>query len=375
MPIPSPCRSAANSAFRALIVTLAALFAAAPAAAFDFIVTRYDDPVPDGCLGADCSLREAVIAANAAIDADRILLSAGVYAINLVGGGEDLAATGDLDLKKNLEIVGVGPGITVLDADGLGETAIVASQSGGTFLLRQLTVRNSDVHGVQLGPGTYFIEDCEFRDNGVNGITTSIGSNVTLRRVSSVNNLSIGLRPQQGSTTVENSTFSGNGGPEIALNLAAAFSCTHCTIFDPTDSGAEAEFLSSTASFSNSIVAGECSISGSTLTSLGGNVESVGHTCNFTQGSDQDDVASGALALGALADNGGPTRTHLPGVASVAVGGANDALCLADDQRGVARTTDCDSGSVERIGSAVRTPIFSDGFLQGDSEAWSATVN
>ena len=81
------------------------------------------------------------------------------------------------------------------------------------------------------------------------------------------------------------------------------------------------------------------------------------------------------MALGALADTGGPTRTHRQLGASVAVGGANDALCLADDQRGAARTTDCDSGSVERTGAAVPTPIFSDGFLQGDSEAWSATVN
>ncbi|MEO7972359.1 MAG: hypothetical protein ABIU84_02130, partial [Thermoanaerobaculia bacterium] len=69
---------------RAVVLLAAmAVAAAAPAFAFDFIVTRYDDPVPDGCLVADCTLREAVIAANFANDDDRILLSAGVYAITL----------------------------------------------------------------------------------------------------------------------------------------------------------------------------------------------------------------------------------------------------------------------------------------------------
>ena len=364
-----------SSSLRAWMFVLLAVAVTAPALAFDFIVTRYDDPVPDGCLVADCSLREAVIAANAAADADRILLSAGVYAITLVGSGENSAATGDLDLKNNLELVGVGAGITILDAAGLGETAIVASQSGGNFSLRQLAVRNSDVHGVQLGVGTHIVEDCEFLGNGINGIVTSVGSTVTLRRVSAVGNSTTGLVAQQGSTTIENSTFSGNGGTDLAVNLAVAFSCTHCTIHDPAGPGPEASLFNSTASFANSIVAGECTFTSSTLTSLGGNVESIGHTCGFSQASDQDDVSAVALALGALADNGGPTLTHLPGAASVANGSANDALCLADDQRGVVRTTDCESGAVERTNAAVATPIFSDGFQQGDTEAWSSTVN
>ncbi len=49
------------------------------------------------------------------------------------------------------------------------------------------------------------------------------------------------------------------------------------------------------------------------------------------------------------------------------MGGADDALCLAADQRGVARTTDCESGAVEITATHVPTPIFVDGFLQGDT--------
>jgi len=356
-----------------------ATLAAGPALAFDFAPTRYDDPEPDGCLPADCSLREAVIDANAAADSDRILLSAGVYAINLVGSGEGAAATGDLDILQDSEIVGVGAGLTILDAAGLGEPLLASNQPELDFALRRVTVRNSDVSGLQLGTGRYAIEECEIRDNGTNsghhGITTSVGANLTLRRVSIVGNSGNGLNLVQSTTTVENSTLSGNGVRDLFILLAAAFSCSHCTISDPADSDSEvAVFSSSNVSFANSIVAGECLFSSGSLTSLGGNVESAGHTCTFTQASDQDDVTAVALALGALAANGGPTRTHLPVAASAAAGNADDALCLDDDQRGVPRTTDCESGAVELTSAGVLTALFSDGFQQAGTGAWSATI-
>ena len=356
-----------------------ATLAAEPELAFDFVPTRYDDPVPDGCLPADCSLREAVIDANAAADSDRILLSAGVYAIDLAGSGENAAATGDLDILQDTEIVGVAAGLTILDAAGLGEPLLSSNQPGLDVALRRLTVSNSDVSGLQLGIGTYAIEECEIRDNGTNsghhGIITSVGANLTLRRVSIVGNSGNGLNLIQSTTTIENSTLSGNGVRDLFILLAAAFSCSHCTISDPADSDSEvAIFSSSNVSFANSIVAGECLFSSGSLISLGGNVESAGHTCTFTQGSDQGDVTAVALALGALAANGGPTRTHLPGAASAAAGSADDALCLADDQRGVARTTDCESGAVELTSAVVPTALFSDGFQQAGTGAWSATI-
>ena len=373
--------SSALRVCRVVVLLAAVVAAAAPAFAFDFIVTRYDDPVPDGCFVADCSLREAVIAANAAGDGDRILLSAGVYAITLAGNGENFAATGDLDIKNSVEILGVGAGITILDATGLGEQPLTANANGLVFALRKLTVRNSDVSGLFLQEGIHTVEDCEIRDNGNStghhGIMTVIGAVVSLRRVSLVGNSGSGLSSTQSSTTVENSTFSGNGTSELAINTAVAFSCSHCTVSDPADGDAEVQLQgnSTIVDFANSIVAGNCTIAaGSAVTSLGGNVESTGNTCNFGQGTDLNAQTSVALGLGGLAGNGGATRTHLPGAASVAIGNSLDALCLATDQRGVARTTDCESGSVERTTLPVATPIFIDGFLQGDTEAWSATV-
>jgi CSLREA domain-containing protein len=351
--------------------------AAAPATAADLVVTRYDDPVPDDCLVDDCSLREAVIAANAATGLDRVLLSAGVYQLELVGTSENLAADGDLDTLFQIEIVGAGPGITVIDGDGIGEPIFAAVTSGTSFTLRGVTLRNADSNALILARGLSLVEDCEMTGAGGTfaGISLAINADATIRRVTSSGNGGRGLSVTQASALVENLTVTDNGVNQLAVHLATSFSCTHCTIRGAVAGQGEVSVSDSDVVFANTIVSGDCGIGlDSTLTSLGGNIESGGATCTFVHGTDQQSVAEVDLDLGALADNGGPTRTMLPGGASVAVGAANDDECLAEDQRGVARTTACESGAVELTVDPVATPIFRDGFLQGDTEAWSTTI-
>ena len=64
-----------------------------------FNVTKTSD-TNDGVCDADCSLREAVIAANAAVGPATINLPPGTYGLTLAGAGEDKAATGDLDITQ-----------------------------------------------------------------------------------------------------------------------------------------------------------------------------------------------------------------------------------------------------------------------------------
>ena len=52
-----------------------------------FDVTRMDDPAPNGCAVGDCSLREAILAANAAGGADIINLPTGTYLLTIPGNG------------------------------------------------------------------------------------------------------------------------------------------------------------------------------------------------------------------------------------------------------------------------------------------------
>ena len=66
-----------------------------------------------------CTLRAAIQAANNTPDiADNISLPAGTYILTATGAGEDLAATGDLDITDiNLTITGAGSGSTIIDGN------------------------------------------------------------------------------------------------------------------------------------------------------------------------------------------------------------------------------------------------------------------
>lgn len=67
------------------------------------------------------------------------------------------------------------------------------------------------------------------------------------------------------------------------------------------------------------------------------------------EGSDCSGLVSGNPALGALADNGGFSRTLLPNAGSAAIDAADSATCPGTDQRQVPRAqgTRCDIGAVE----------------------------
>jgi hypothetical protein len=87
-----------------VLVAAALLLALAPSAlAKTYKPNKTGDSVPNGCSRSDCTLREAVIAANASTSSDKIILEAGkTYKLsraNAPGPSEEAAATGDLDIN------------------------------------------------------------------------------------------------------------------------------------------------------------------------------------------------------------------------------------------------------------------------------------
>src|ERR1051325_5299226 len=68
----------------------------------------------DGACDADCSLREAVIAANAHAGEDVILLHRGVYQL-AIAGDDDSAPAGALDVPGALPILGGDAEPTTID--------------------------------------------------------------------------------------------------------------------------------------------------------------------------------------------------------------------------------------------------------------------
>jgi hypothetical protein len=179
--------------------------------------------------------------------------------------------------------------------------------------------------------------------------------------------------PAEPSTLVAASTFSGNdagntifhmdsftgvGGGAIVAGSGAWVVVSESTITDNVavdDLGGPLAAVRSgsadSVSLQSSVVAdqagGTVDCSG-TMVSSGHNLDSDG-TCGLGDPTDQSGVDP---LLGPLADNGGPTLTHLPAVASPLLDhvpvGVNGCGTLPD-QRGVARPqgTHCDIGAVE----------------------------
>jgi hypothetical protein len=93
-----------------------------------------------------------------------------------------------------------------------------------------------------------------------------------------------------------------------------------------------------------------CSLEAENASSLGGNIED-GAKCGFNGVNDLEETV---VALGDLADNGGPTFTHMITETGAAFDNGIAAVCAAApvsnvDQRGVVRpqAENCDTGAVE----------------------------
>lgn len=109
-------------------------------------VDTIDDELNDD---GDCSLREAVVAANTdtAVDnctagsgSDTITVPPGTYTLSLAGAGEDAAQTGDLDLTADVTINGSGQNDTVID--GANADRVFDVPSGVQATISGVTVKN-----------------------------------------------------------------------------------------------------------------------------------------------------------------------------------------------------------------------------------------
>jgi CSLREA domain-containing protein len=134
-----------------LLLTLSLLFPVSAFAGTTIPVNTDQDELNDD---GDCSLREAVRAANldTAVDAcpagsgtDLILIPAGTYLLSIPGTDEDAAQTGDLDLVQDVTIRGAGNTATILDADRLDRMFDILSPARVT--LSQMTVQKGVDNG------------------------------------------------------------------------------------------------------------------------------------------------------------------------------------------------------------------------------------
>ncbi len=121
----------------------------APALATTITVTTTTDELnSDG----DCSLREAIRAANwdvsvdgcqAGSDGDTIVLAGGVYQLTQVGIGENAGLSGDFDITSNLSIVGADAPSTIID--GIARDRVFEIFPNTTATLAHIAVQNGAI--------------------------------------------------------------------------------------------------------------------------------------------------------------------------------------------------------------------------------------
>ncbi|MEX2555968.1 MAG: choice-of-anchor Q domain-containing protein [Actinomycetota bacterium] len=361
----------------------------APAATTLTVNTLEDELNTDG----DCSLREAITAANtnAAVDAcgagsgaDTIDLPTGIYGLAIAGTGEDASATGDLDITEDLTITGDGAATTVIDANDLDRVVHV---SGGVVAISDVTITDGTLGAGDNGGGiintaTLHLNRVVVTGNtadDVGGVSNYIGGTMTVVDSTISDNISnsdAGGFYNTGSLTISGSTISGNTVVGGAKRGGGFYNDGPLTITNSTISGNSAagggigggiHVGSGSIALLNTTITGNTASLGS---GIDGSVTSVQNTivasnagsasCAFVIGSgfnlDSDSSCfSGPTAvhadplLGALAFNGGQTHTHALSTGSPAIDAGTNAGCPGTDQRGIPRPQGplCDLGSFE----------------------------
>ena len=135
-----------------------------PVSAANFTVDSIDDTIDispgdgvcqDGSEALACSLRAAIMEANALAGADTITVPAGTFTLTIAGSGENASATGDLDITENVTITGAGSGSTIIDGGALDRVLQVQS---GSVTLSGLTLQNGLAPTVEGGGGVYIVD-------------------------------------------------------------------------------------------------------------------------------------------------------------------------------------------------------------------------
>jgi len=202
---------------------LAATVMTGMAHAASFNVTRMDDPVPDGCNVNDCSLREAVIAADQTQVKDTIVLPAGTYLIDLTGS-DNSENTGDLDISTDMEFVGAP---SIIDGQALGRIMDIKSDANVT--LRNLTLRNANTSlatngslnggALQIDGGSLTLDAVTFDGNS----TQTLGGAVYIREDTVVN--------------IDDCIFSDNSGGSGAAIHASSGVAIRNSVFEGNSAG------------------------------------------------------------------------------------------------------------------------------------------
>lgn len=384
-----------------------ALVLAPSALANTYTVTRTDDPTPSGCHKTNCSLREAVIAANTHAGADTIRLAgAKTYNLTIAPTGSDDATSGDLNILDTVTIRHIGSQRATINAHHIDRVFDLPTTTGGKATFSGLVIKGGKANyggGIQVLNGSLKLVNSVVKGNRTNfadggGICTC-GGPVSIKLVQSsvTNNHAAdeggGIANFAGHFVILDSTISGNSsiisGGGVANyakltmrndtvannrteeNGGGISSFGGAVLNDVTIARNEAASAGGTGDAGGGIFAGggtftisdsliaantvggttssDPNCSGS-FTSKGNNLRTTSDAgcTGFTA---QGDFVNQKPKIGQLANNGGPTETIALLSGSPAIGKASPKTSQKRDQRGHKRDPEHpDIGAYEATG-------------------------
>jgi CSLREA domain-containing protein len=345
------------------------------------------------------TLRAAIMEANALHGSNQINLPTGTFTLSIAGAGEDLGATGDLDiLNGNLTIVGVDANLTHIDAaqldrvfdvhPGAGLSIYGVSLSGGradeggavrvgtnatlildTDILRNNAALTGPGGAVLIAGGLLDSTSTTFDTNTAaaqGGAIAVRGGTATILAAAVTGNTATnggGLAVLDGSATITYSTFSGNnatgGGGALATipgGVTTSITLQGSTVVANSATAGVGGLLSAGGfAVFDSIVAGN---TGTRTPDLSGAFTDQGHNLIGDATGGSGFTASGLVGtaaapidpkLSSLGLHDGPTTNFVPYPGSPALDSGNTAGLASTDQRGLARTVGAapDIGAVE----------------------------
>jgi CSLREA domain-containing protein len=362
-----------------------------------------DDGSPDPSAGSGTSLREALAFANKNPGADTITFAPGLTGTIRLALGQLPGITDDLTITA--------PGAAKLSIDAHGASRVFQVNAGATVSLSGLTIANGSAdHGGGIrNDGTLTLSNSTLSGNHASIDGGSIGNFGTLTLTHSTLNANSarygGAVRNGGTATVTDSTFSGNtAGQAGAIENAGTMTLTGSTLWGNSATNGGAIRNGNNLTVLNSTLAGNAAtvegggiynnfgtlaVTSSTLSGntapAGGGIFGVGTlTLNnsiVANGGGLDlqgpfsggHNLTGTVALGALADNGGPTPTMALPAGSPAIDAGDASLAPATDQRGAPRDAHPDIGAFEVVHSIVVTTLVDEDDGTPDPSAGAGT--
>ena len=391
----------------AMAGTLALSVGNAAAAGKTYFPNKTGDHPPNGCTHRDCTLREAVKAANAHPGRDAILLARKAYDLSIPRTGEGDPNTGDLDVTDPLVIKHEGKGRAVIDANRIDRVLHVVTSNTDRYTdLVKIVVRGGKTTlwggGIMVGNGIIGLTNSVVTDNraafeggGIFAsapagelelVTTTVKANRAGQDgggVSSHVETHIRDTTISGNTVTYNNPYAGGGGIYFDA-VAAPLRLSNDTIANNRVQGSGGGILTyGTGRLNNLTVARNVADTDNDGTGLGGGIAGgmlkVGNSImalnKYGNGNVSDcsgaydsfgrnlltnnsvgcsgfpnppNIVTGDPRLGTLANNGGPTQTIALRRHSPAINHAVKASAETRDQRGSNRGKKPDIGAFER---------------------------